>query len=122
MVRGMIQEEFMTDFSYILLGLFSVYGLISLFRSIFKLLENKKYYVEKANLVLLVNDQEENIERIVREAMMSRFVKNIAINGSFIVIDMKSKDQTYKILKRLEKQYPLVEVCSFDERESIFYK
>ncbi len=112
----------MTDISYIILGLFSIYGVISFFKSIFRLLENKKYYVEKANLVLLVNDQEENIERIVREAMMSKFVRNIAINGSFIVIDMKSKDQTYKILKRLEKQYPLVEVCSFDERESIFYK
>ncbi len=112
----------MTDVSYIILGLFSIYGVFSLFKSIFRLLENKKYYVEKANLVLLVNDQEENIEKIIREAMMSKFVRNIAINGSFIVIDMNSKDQTYKILKRLEKQYPLVEVCSFDERESIFYK
>ncbi|WP_024832767.1 hypothetical protein [Ruminiclostridium josui] len=112
----------MTDIGYIILILFSIYGIFSLFNSLFRLLENKKYYVEKANLVLLVNDQEENIERIIREAMMSRFVRNIAINGSFIVIDMKSKDQTYKILKRLEKQYPLIEVCSFDERESIFYK
>lgn len=112
----------MNDLTYIILALLSIYGLISLFRNVFKLLENKKYYVEKANLVLLVNDQEENIERMVREAMESKFVRNIAINGSFIVIDMKSKDQTYKILKRLEAQYPLVEVCSFDERESIFHK
>jgi hypothetical protein len=112
----------MSDIGYILLALLSVYGLVSIFLNIFRLVGNKKYYVDEANLVLLVNDQEENIERMVREAMESRFVRNISLNGSFIIIDMKSKDDTYKILKRLEKQYPLIEVCTFEERESIFHK
>lgn len=108
--------------NFAIISLFAIYGLISLFLEIFKIIGRKKYFVEKANIVLLVNDQEQNIERMVMSAMESKFVRNIAINGSFIIVDMNSHDETLKILRKLENQYPLVEVCSFDERESIFYK
>ena len=107
---------------YAILALFAIYGLISLFLDVFKIIGRKKYFVEKANLVLLVNDQERNIEGMVISAMESKFVRNIAINGNFIIVDMDSKDDTLKILRKLENRFPLVEVCSFDERESIFYK
>lgn len=110
------------SWSYAILSLFAVYGFICLLLTIFKLIGRKKYFVEKANLVLLVNDQEQSIEGMVREAMESKFVRNIAINGSFIIVDMGSKDDTLKILRKLENQFPLVEVCSFDERNCIFYK
>lgn len=108
--------------NYAILSLLAIYGLISLFINIFKLIGRKKYIVEKTNIVLLVNDQEENIEGMVREAMESKFVRNIAINGSFIIVDMDSKDDTLKILRKLENQFPLVEVCSYGERECIFHK
>ena len=108
--------------NYAILSLLAIYGLISLFLNIFKLMGRKKYFVEKANIVLLVNDQEQNIEGMVREALESKFVRNIAINGSFIIVDMNSKDDTLKILRKLENKFPLVEVCSFDERECIFFK
>ncbi len=107
---------------YALLSLLAIYGLITLFLNIFKFIGRKKYFVESANIVLLVNNQEQHIEGIVREALESKFVRNIAINGSFVIIDMNSKDDTLKILRRLENQFPLIEVCSFDEKESIFYK
>ncbi|MHB8063913.1 MAG: hypothetical protein ACYDG2_15000 [Ruminiclostridium sp.] len=107
---------------FAILSLLAVYGLISLCLDIFRLMERKRYFVEKANIVLLVNDQEQNIEGMVREAMESKFVRNIAINGSFIIVDMDSKDDTLKILKKLENQFPLVEVCSFDEKDCIFFK
>lgn len=107
---------------YAILSLFAMYGIISLFINIYKAIGRKKYFVENANIVLLVNNQEQNIERMIREAMESKFVRNIAINGSFIVVDMDSKDDTLKILKKLENQFPLMEVCSFDERECIFFK
>jgi len=103
-------------------SLLAVYGLISLFVDVFRLMGRKKYFVEKANIVLLVNDQEQNIEAMVREAMESKFVRNIAINGSFVIVDMNSKDDTLKILRKLEEQFPLVEVCTFDEKDCIFYK
>jgi hypothetical protein len=108
--------------NYAILALLAIYGLISVFLDIFRLMERKKYFVEKANIVLLVNDQEQNIEGMVREAMDSKFVRNIAINGSFIIVDMNSKDDTLKILRKLENQFPFVEVCSFDEKDCIFYK
>jgi hypothetical protein len=108
--------------NYAILALLAIYGLISLFLDILKLMGRKKYFVEKANIVLLVNDQEQNIEGMVRAAMESKFVRNIAINGSFIIVDMNSKDDTLKILRKLENQFPLVEVCSFDEKDCIFYK
>jgi hypothetical protein len=108
--------------NYAILSLFAMYGMISLFINIYKAIGRKKYFVENANIVLLVNNQEQNIERMIREAMESRFVRNIAINGSFIVVDMDSKDDTLKLLKKLENQFPLMEVCSFDERECIFFK
>ncbi len=107
---------------YAMLSLLAIFGLISLFLDIFKLMGRKKYFVEKANLVLLVNDQEQNIEGLVRDAMESKFVRNIAINGNFIVLDMNSKDETLKLLKKLENQFPLLEVCSFEDRDCIFYK
>lgn len=107
---------------YVILSLFAIYGLIDLFLNIFRLIGRKKYFVENANIALLVNDQEENIEGMVRSAMESKFVRNIAINGSFIIVDMDSKDDTLKILRKLENQFPLVEVCAFDERECIFFK
>ncbi len=108
--------------NYAILSLLAIYGLLSLIINIFKMIGRKKYLVEKANIVLLVNDQEQNIEGMVREAMESKFVRNIAINGSFIIVDMDSKDDTLKILKKLENQFPLVEVCSYSERECIFHK
>ncbi|HEY5586503.1 MAG TPA: hypothetical protein VIK78_18675 [Ruminiclostridium sp.] len=108
--------------NYAILSLLAIYGLICLFLNIFKIIGKKKYFVETANIVLLVNDQEQNIEGIVREAMDSKFVRNIAINGSFVIIDMNSEDDTLKILRKLEMQFPLIEVCSFDEKESIFFK
>jgi len=107
---------------YVILSLFAIYGLIDLFLNIFRMIGRRKYFVDNANIVLLVNDQEENIEGMIRSAMESKFVRNIAINGSFIIVDMNSKDDTLKILKRMENRFPLVEVCSFDERECIFYK
>jgi len=107
---------------YAILSLLAIFGLISLFLDIIKLLDRKKYSVEKANLVLLVYDQEQNIERLIREAMESKFVRNIAMNGSFIAVDMNSKDDTLKLLRKLENQFPLLEVCSYDERERIFCK
>lgn len=107
---------------YAILSLFAMYGMISLFINIYKSIGKRKYFVENANIVLLVNNQEQNIERMIREAMESRFVRNIAINGSFIVVDMDSKDDTLKLLKKLENQFPLMEVCSFDERECVFLK
>lgn len=107
---------------YAILSLLAMFGLISLFLDILKLMGRKKYFVEKANLVLLVNDQEQNIEGLVRDAMGSKFVRNIAINGNFIVVDMNSKDETLKLLRKLENQFPLLEVCSFEDRDCIFYK
>ena len=107
---------------YAMLSLLAIFGLISLFLDIFKLMGRKKYFVEKANLVLLVNDQEQNIEGLVRDAMESKFVRNIAINGNFIVLDMNSKDETLRLLKKLENQFPLLEVCSFEDSDCIFYK
>ena len=107
---------------YVILSLFAIYGLIDLFINVFRMIGRKKYFVENANIVLLVNDQEENIEGMVRTAMESKFVRNIAINGSFIIVDMDSKDDTLKILRKLENQFPLIEVCSFDERQCIFFK
>lgn len=105
---------------YAIISLLAVYGLISLFLNVFKLIGRKKYSVEAANIVLLVKDQEENIEGMVRTALESKFIRNIAINGSFIIMDMDSKDDTLKILKRLEMQLPLIEVCSFEEKDRVF--
>lgn len=109
-------------FDYALVWLMAIYGLFSFFITIFKIIGRKHFASEKANLILVVKDQEENIESMVRDAMNSKFVRGITLTGSFIVLDMDSKDDTLKILKRLEQQFPLLEVCSYEDKESLLTK
>ena len=104
---------------YALVWLLAVYGLFCFFVSIFKLIDRKKYHNEKANLILVVKDQEDNIEGIIRDAVNNKFVRGIALTGRFTVLDMGSTDDTLKILKKLEQEYPLLDICTYEERDKV---
>ncbi len=76
--------------------------------TIYKLLFNKIKVDDDIKLQVIVKNKENNIEIITRKIMYLQnqlgYFKNIEI------IDNNSIDDTYKILKKIETQYPELKV------------
>ena len=86
---------------------------------------------ENMRVVLIVKDQEEFIEGVIRSFYMNRAFENklsrqvdfcyrIDGDNGFIVVDMGSADKTLDILQKLKNTYGSLEVLSVDEKDRIF--
>lgn len=74
----------------------------------------------KTRLVLLVKDQEDTIEGIVRTVFMEHILRKVMSKDKLIVVDMGSKDETLAILNKLKEEYKYIEVYTNDQKEKIF--
>jgi hypothetical protein len=80
--------------------------------------------------ILVVKDQEETIEGIIRSYYICRTLENITNGQSghyygknydkgIIVVDMGSKDKTLEILQKLQGIYGSLEVLSAEEKDKV---
>ena len=99
----------------------SVYGLISLVAAIAGMARIKVCDDRfKTGLALLVKDQEETIEGIVRTVFLENLQQRVMSKGKLYVVDMGSKDKTLDILSRLKEEYKSMDVLSTEQRYRIF--
>ena len=112
----------------------AIYGIIALIYSLMRKLWNRMeglQQIENMKMVLIIKDQEEVIEGIIRNFYMSRSLNyklspglypcyGISGNKGIIVVDMGSTDKTSEILQKLKNTYGSLEVLSMDEKDKIF--
>lgn len=83
---------------YGIIWCFALYGILVMIQDISRNLTYQK--VEKnVKLIMTVKDVEDGIENYIREL---KFSKNFYNN--LVVIDLGSSDETFEILKKLEKE------------------
>ena len=94
---------------------FAINGLLALLDDFSRRVRsNRMSDTHKTRLVLLVKDQQNEIEGIVRNIISERFSKNL------LVIDMGSSDETLDILKTFEKSHDCIEVLEYPSRHQVF--
>jgi hypothetical protein len=104
-----------------LVCLLAAYGLLILVHGAFELIRCRiSGDHPKVRIVLLVKDAEEYIEYIVRNAIKKDFASKALSDKNMIIVDMKSADQTYLLLQKLQKDFSNIEALAFEERELIF--
>ena len=88
---------------------FFIYGIMSLIQDVHRS-NTYKNIKENVKLIMTVKDVENGIENYVRELSFGRnFFNNL------VVIDMNSNDETFKILKQLEKENINMKILNKDE-------
>jgi hypothetical protein len=99
----------------------SVYGLISLTAAVAGMVRRKAIDDRfKTGFALLVKDQEESIEGIVRTVFLEHLPERVMSKGKLYVVDMGSKDKTLDILSRLKEEYKCMDVLSTEQKHRIF--
>ena len=104
-------------FVYILALYGAVYLIIGYADSIRKKLKNESKGVK---FLLLIKDQEDCIEGIIRSISIENFFTDVISQDRFTVLDMGSSDDTLKILEKLKGDYQYLNVLSLDKKEEIF--
>ncbi|TYQ15008.1 UNVERIFIED_CONTAM: glycosyl transferase family 2 [Acetivibrio alkalicellulosi] len=99
----------------------ATYGFVTLIHEIILSIKNRfRYNSSMIKLVLIVKNQGDVIEGVLRNVLPRIFIRKLMPAGKLIVLDMGSKDDTVDILKKLERDYEGVEVLKRSERETIF--
>ena len=95
---------------------FAIYGVLVMLQEITR---NNTYHKieENIKLIITVKDVEDGIENYIRELSFGRNFYN-----NLIVIDMDSKDDTWCILKELEKENINMKILSKDEGKDYLTK
>jgi len=70
-------------------------------------------------VILLVRDSEEHIEYIVRNAVKKELAARLLSDAKLIIVDTGSSDNTYRLLERLQKAYPCIEIHRIDEMDEV---
>lgn len=100
----------------------AAYGLMTLIHEILISIKqhNKGYRNSQVKLVLIVKNQGETIEGVLRNVLPRDFIRKLMPGGKLLVLDMDSNDDTMDILRKLEKDYECLEVLRKSEKELIF--
>ena len=105
----------------IILCIFATYGFISLTHELVPSIRQKSHYKNSmVKLVLVVKNQGEVIEGVLRNLVSRDFIRKLMPGGRLIILDMGSKDDTLDILRKLEKDYECLEVLKRSEKDNIF--
>lgn len=101
--------------------LFAVYGAVCLGSEIAQMFWKKGNKNKNiAGLLLVVKNQEECIEGMIRSIFQYKFMDKILSGARLVVVDMGSCDRTVELLQRLRREYGNMEVLEYDERERAF--
>lgn len=105
----------------IIICLLAAYGFFTLLHDLVMTIKQRANYKNPmVKLVLLVKNQGDVIECILRNVLSRDVLRKLIPQGKLIILDMGSKDDTLDILRKLEKDYECLEVIRKGERETIF--
>ena len=100
----------------------AAYGLMVLIHQFLVYIKqhNKGYRNSQVKLVLIVRNQGETIEGVLRNVLPRDFIRKLMPGGKLHVLDMDSDDDTLDILRKLEKDYECLEVLRKSEKDALF--
>lgn len=99
----------------------AAYGFITLVYELILSVKHKiKYENSMVKLVLVVKNQGDVIEGVLRNILPRDFIRKLMPGGRLTVLDMGSRDDTMDILRRLEREYECIEVLKKSEKETLF--
>lgn len=105
----------------ILLCILATYGIISLVHEMVTSIRNRINYSDsRIKLVLIVKNQGEVIEGVLRNVLSRDSLRKLIPEGRLTILDMGSKDDTLEILRKLEADYECIDVLKRNEMDSLF--
>jgi hypothetical protein len=106
---------------YFIVCILALYGLISLILSVVNTIcDRAGIKNERIKLVLIVKNQQDTIEGVIRNILAGNLLRRIMSGRKLTIIDIKSTDETLKILQVLKDDYEWLEILCEDEKEKIF--
>jgi hypothetical protein len=107
--------------SKILLYFLASYGVLVLFMTIIDSIRQRAYEENsKVRVALLVQNQEETIEGIIRNIYISDMLRKVMSNNKIAIVDMGSKDKTVEILSKLKNDYQFFDILDINKKYKIF--
>ncbi|NLC69683.1 MAG: hypothetical protein GX754_13085 [Clostridiaceae bacterium] len=107
----------------ILMYIFALYGVITAISAIVKCFyRNLNLGNPGIRIAIIVKNQGELIEGVVRSVLSSRVFENVIREGGLYVVNMDSNDSTGEILHRLKGDYDChnMVVLSGEEKNKVF--
>ena len=95
------------------------YGLFELVKNILYISTYTKLKADGIYLILAVKNQEDKIEGFLRSILFKILYGKEEYLKNIIVADLKSKDKTKEIAKKMEKDYEMIKVISWKECKDI---
>ena len=92
----------------------ALYGLFEIIKNIVYICTCTKLNSKGIYLLVAVKDQEENIEYFLRNVLF-RIIYSKEEIKNLIIIDLNSKDNTKKIIEKLQKEYEQINLLSWKE-------
>lgn len=74
----------------------------------------------EVRVVVLVQNAEEQIEYIVRNAVKKDIQSKLLSDKKVIFVDMNSEDKTYELLDKLQKNFSSIEALPYQESVHIY--
>lgn len=105
----------------ILVYLLAVYGALTLIMGIISSISNRiNDRNDNLRLILMVKNQQDTIEGVVRNILTGNFLRKAIPGGRFMILDMGSDDDTTTILEKLQNDYQYFDVIREKDKEKIF--
>ena len=111
-------EEEKTMLEFVLNTVFwtlALYGLFEIVKNIIYISTYTKFLSDGMYLIVAVKNQEEKIEGFLRSILFKILYGKEEYFRNILVVDLKSKDNTKEILKRLEMEYDNIKVLNWKD-------
>ena len=93
----------------------ALYGLFEIVKNIIYISTYTKFQSDGMYLIVAVKNQEEKIEGFLRSILFKILYGKEEYFRNILVVDLKSKDNTKEILKRLEMEYDNIKVLNWKD-------
>ncbi len=95
--------------------IFAIYGFIFLVAGIYNRIKIRKTNTEGIQMILTVENKQDTVEGLIRSIFLNGILDKLLLK-KLTVIDMASSDDTPDILKRLEEEYPRLDVIKHTKK------
>ena len=93
----------------------ALYGLFEIVKNIIYISTYTKFQSDGMYLIVAVKNQEEKIEGFLRSILFKIIYGKEEYFRNILVVDLKSKDNTKEILKRLEMEYDNIKLLNWKD-------
>lgn len=105
----------MESFITIIIWTLAFYGLFEIIKNIIYICTYTKLKSKGIYFIIAVKNQEENIEGFIRNLMFRILYGKEEKIKNIIIVDLNSKDNTIKIIEKLQKEYEQLKILNLKE-------